>query len=836
MRGPATFSAEGRMNTKDRRIQDCKKQSHTSKLPSSYKNNSIKEELCFEYISSFNQQFLSMYPKRRLPYMTAQNECGVKKFVGSTLRPTQLPYSELYDMYECASFLSGYILYEPLASLSDPPHNLFSPSQTLISNVGDCFDISALLCSFLLGAGYDAYVVYGYAPNFISLRDQSMTLCPMISGQGDSFNSQTSSESKKDDTGENTNENSYIPIDNSVKDSAYLKQQKELKITAATDTFELWIQDTLVGVPKDEVKRLKNRCMHAWVLVCAGKRDVKEHVFLESSTGRAYSMINSPYLAVEGLWNNVNYWVHLHPERKINEIDFDLKNVHVWEVLFIDTHTSGSSLLDDNNNDSGEPESDDLLTNSQIQKTNTEDDINASKLMKAFDAPPTWVDALYLERKNHLLRYPPYGKRSVQYFCSKVDFFSRLTNSQCLVMRITCYLNRECTILKEIHEWYENRKDKLYKRVRYYLGKTKFVEHYHPGSEGEVKQWTEYPGKQIEIDFHVNGRLDRLKRREEYVGRKVVEYFEGRTDQLIVRCVDFTTDKYLPGARLLTLPGGGLAPELYVLKMNQDFERNPKVIEGTDVARRAFYIREGKLIAQYHFGKGNVFSEVKTYFHARGNGTPIMSEFAIAQEVGVDESTEALQEAATLERECYTAIKLSFQQIQKIHEFRQAFEGVVITEKTVFDAALDKANDTSNTSSSTVVEKSTEKVVKEIDYLTPFLRHVKNPNTISREEALEIRQNCLDSLKTRLIERANIIQSRLNEENAKLGRKQEQFQRSQREGDLSTEEYEKYCTEAMFRIQILEQRLVSHEETALKKFAELDSRLALDVRLKCLRS
>ena len=55
-------------------------------------------------------------------------------------------------------------------------------------------------------------------------------------------------------------------------------------------------------------------------------------------------------------------------------------------------------------------------------------------------------------------------------------------------------------------------------------------------------------------------------------------------------------------------------------------------------------------------------------------------------------------------------------------------------------------------------------------------------------------------------------------------------------GDLSTEEYERYCTEAMFRIQILEQRLAAHEEAALKKFSELDIRLASDTRLKVLRT
>ena len=38
----------------------------------------------------------------------------------------------------------------------------------------------------------------------------------------------------------------------------------------------------------------------------------------------------------------------------------------------------------------------------------------------------------------------------------------------------------------------------------------------------------------------------------------------------------------------------------------------------------------------------------------------------------------------------------------------------------------------------------------------------------------------------------------------------------------------------MFRIQILEQRLVNHEETALKKYQELDERLSVDPRLNVL--
>lgn len=45
---------------------------------------------------------------------------------------------------------------------------------------GDCFDFAIVLASFLLGAGYDALVVVGYAPAAIRLADQSDAICPML--------------------------------------------------------------------------------------------------------------------------------------------------------------------------------------------------------------------------------------------------------------------------------------------------------------------------------------------------------------------------------------------------------------------------------------------------------------------------------------------------------------------------------------------------------------------------------------------------------------------------------------------------------------------------------
>ena len=56
-----------------------------------------------------------------------------------------------------------------------------------------------------------------------------------------------------------------------------------------------------------------------------------------------------------------------------------------------------------------------------------------------------------------------------------------------MVMRITTYLNKERTIVKEVTEWFENRKDKMFKRVRVMLGgENRFMEFYHPGDTGSI--------------------------------------------------------------------------------------------------------------------------------------------------------------------------------------------------------------------------------------------------------------------------------------------------------------------------------------------------------------
>lgn len=107
-----------------------------------------------------------------------KNECGKRKFICSTIRPTKLPFTSLYDYAGCAKFTANYLEYEELQDPDRLAEIMPSPANVIKWQAGDCFDFAIVLCSLLLGTGYDAYVVYGTAPKNITTKDESLMECP----------------------------------------------------------------------------------------------------------------------------------------------------------------------------------------------------------------------------------------------------------------------------------------------------------------------------------------------------------------------------------------------------------------------------------------------------------------------------------------------------------------------------------------------------------------------------------------------------------------------------------------------------------------------------------
>ena len=844
MNSNIVFTAEGRSNCKAERIADARANVEQAVVPPSYISNDTKEELCYEYILSFVEQFKALYPNRKELFLMRPNEYGVNKFVCTTLRPQEVPYPELYDMYECASFFAGFILYEPLDPPTEEPTCLPSPTFTLKRHTGDAFDLATLLCSYLLGSGYDAFMVNGYAPRSITLRDQSSSRCPISISGSNTASARPTQDSSTDDT---SDENPYKPPNNKVRNSQYLIDAAERKRVAGLDTFKLWKEEEPEdgAGANDRSDHLYGQRVHAWVLVRAGRRGLTEHLFVEPTTGRVYPTGKCPYLGIEAVWNSQNYWVNTKPQEGLKNLDYDLDNTSSgnWEYVFATTGNSLTKQQSQNQEDEEEGGMDELARMTadpdpdEDEKAQEQDEDTNGVVEVSLDAPPSWVSPLDMDRGLYLTRYPPHGKRTVVYSCAKADFYARNSHPQGMVMRVTAYLDRARTLVKEVHEWYENRKDKMYKRVRHYVSGYRFVESFHPGSVGEVQTWTEWPGKRREVVFYVEGRLDRLAYREEDIGSRIIEKFSDRTDRLTYRCVVLSMNKDDSGPRIFALPGGSLCHELYVLRMTVLYDIDPHDDFGESIQERVFDVVEGKAVTSCHYAKSKVTNNVRHYHHSPG----VDAGQDPADLEPLEEDPEVLQDMASLERETFAHVKLAFSQINAVTQYRSNSEAAGDgkgVEKTVFEAAMDRA-----ATEAVVVREhanananNTEVDAEDVDYLTPFLRNVSDPANMSAEESLDVRQSCLDAFKARLVERANIIQSRLADENAKLVRKQEQFQRSQRDGDLSTEEYEKFCTEAMFRISILEQRQASHEEQALKKFADLDAQLNSDMRLRALRA
>lgn len=149
------------------------KEGRYGNIPISYTENSPKEELVLEHVIQYQKQFKFAYDVDRDLLLYPRNECEVYKFICTTIRPQKMGYLELYDYNKAVKFISNFIQYEQLDPPDQYPTVIPSPTNVMKWQKGDSFDMSILLVSILIGAGYDAYVVFGTADRLITTKNES---------------------------------------------------------------------------------------------------------------------------------------------------------------------------------------------------------------------------------------------------------------------------------------------------------------------------------------------------------------------------------------------------------------------------------------------------------------------------------------------------------------------------------------------------------------------------------------------------------------------------------------------------------------------------------------
>lgn len=335
-------------------------------------------------------------------------------------------------------------------------------------------------------------------------------------------------------------------------------------------------------------------------------------------------------------------------------------------------------------------------------------------------------------------------------------------------MKVSLYEDMARRILVESREFFANRRDRLHIRYRYPL-QGKLVESFLPGHSFGLRELTEIGGRKREFCFYVSARQDSLIRREDDIGRKIVERFVGRSDKLAYRSASLSRDCGLTRATrpLYTLPTSEAA-DLMVEKMSQKFIQTLGSNAADHVAKRTYFVQQGRIRTLMHRNSWHITR--RNWLHAKTESCPSVHEKFLPEDCharsGMRVNAEAPSALLTAERDCLTDIRRAQLEMLELLNFRHREEIGILT-----DDHLEKLSSPRCQVNGEDMEQRTN-TDRCTDYLTPFLGDTAVATCATALESQTARDKCLICLKERLIERANIIMMRLNEENSKLAKKQ----------------------------------------------------------------
>ncbi|KAF1500842.1 Dynein regulatory complex subunit 7, partial [Megadyptes antipodes antipodes] len=788
----------------------------TSQLPSSYKTNSLKEKKLLHIADHFLQQYAHLCPDRKPLFLHPVNECGVEKFVSTTVRPTLLPYTELYHWDGCASFVSDYLTVEPLKSPVTPPSSLYSPTTILKYQRGNCFDFSVLLCSMLIGAGYDAYCVHGYATREICTLDETLELCPLL---------RKPQEVPKE--GMKKSSNKYRvkpPPDLHSKFELQQEAKKAAETEAAQKNKEREEEKELEKPRRDPLYGLR---VHAWVLVLSGKREVPETFFINPFTGNSHSTMDEHFLGIESVWNHRNYWVNMQDcWNGCKDLIFDLGDAIRWEIML-----------------SGSNKPLQLLPDAEEEKELSDrdmDDMQEKEEDISFDMPPSWVAPIQISPREFETRCS-LGRKVILYRKAKLEKWAPYLNGNGLVKRLTIYADLDCTEVVEVREWFKNREDML--DMREVNKQTQLTtDYFSPGHLLNLKAHT-YTSLEPEtghtMEFYNEARVDGLQKRVENAN-EMTEYFVGRDDFLHVRHMEF-------GKRGKKIHLAGTRTDINsqpIVQIKECFHRNLEKPADEDVAERIFLITEETIHLTYHLKDKYITASKKDFFKAserdrKGKEIVMTPEMCITYQAGSSEKEKLLhlykllQELTEEEKRLKQQVRQSEAEVLNILKIRENEETAVKLSVSIYNTERnEKRRQQNEAMKNTMEDELPRQEEQDLDYLAPFLIQIGYREKMTKGQALRVRDDCLTDFKRRLIDKANVIQARFEKAVEELQKKDQWFQ--EKKNQLSAEEEDDFLarySETMFHIHILALRLNREKQTAPQKYLALEEKLRKDPRL-----
>jgi len=586
--------------------------------------------------------------------------------------------------------------------------------------------------------------------------------------------------------------------------------------------------------------------VHCWVLVLEGKRDILEESFyIEPATGTRYPVNQSPYLAIESIWNCHNYWVNMQDcSNGIDNIMFDLMNPTNWEYIFLDHQRSspgpGQNQLAQLNPSGGDASGDQGGENAAADAAVSQiTGANSSAI--ALDLPPSWCSKLFLPKSAFDTLAP--GRKKVKlYYKSRLEVFADYSEPDGLVQRVTMYDDRERTVEREVREVYRFRKDKLAKRERFpqegrvveYFDKGRMPRGETPDGLKQLEFWTNENRRVLE--FYPGARIDGLVRREDKFGTKTIENFKFHDDRLSRRTIKYSLTKDMSSRFGQMWVPDNSCTEIH--KVKEIYELNPKIDADSDVSQLKYFVASGqvnRIEVDYHYTQCRVKNSRRVY-----NKDGLANE----ELVMVDPYAQPPRKAQTVDD--HHELQMRFQAtIQNIREMDRNVTELMrirsIDEEPNRIEVVTHVYDASRAKGSDDVKEEVqeeEEYRAEFDPLKAFLPanySFSEKGPLSQRDAEKVKSDCLRNLKQRLVERKDIIENRLYEQQSHLEAEHTKFQRQKDQMDpADIEKYEAEDKEARFKINILQMRLEKHNEDAFGKLNDLYASLKEDQRLSAL--
>ncbi|KAM4017283.1 dynein regulatory complex subunit 7 [Anomaloglossus baeobatrachus] len=793
------------------KVMDISGALEVSCFPPSYTQNSPSEQMLLDLAENFCRQYTQLYPDRTPLFTSPQNECGVQKFVCSTLRPTLLPYPSLYQWEECAHFVSECLTMEPLKPATELPLRLSSSVSVLRGQKGNCFDFSVLLCSLLLGAGYDAYCVSGYATHKMCLMDDREEACPLLAPPQESCEWSPLKPPQKYSV--------RPPRQLLSKFELQQEAKKEAKEQAASARQHEEAERRLAEAETPGPDPLYGRRVHCWVLVLGGKREVPDHFFIDAVLGRAHRTSDPHFLGIESLWNQDNYWVNMQDCRTgCKDVTFDLGDPLYWEFMLLST---GKPLL--------------LIPNL------SEDDEEEEDVQDQGPVPVSWALPIVVTPEEFKMRCPE-GKKLLQYKKARLEKWAPYLQEDGRVSCLALYQDTACSTELEVQDCFQNRKDKLdMRQVKRQTGVSS--EHFSPGRKDALKVHTFrslVPETERTMVFYNEARLDGLQRREEQA-KEMLEIFQSREDLLYYRQTTY-------GKRPKKVSIAGGPTEVHprpIIKIIERFHRNSNKAADEDVAERIFLITEDRVHVRCHGQDDRITTSTWDFLKPanlgeKGAHVVLNPENCISYQVEplakfnqnlyVYETLLHLQQGEQCAQE---AVRRAEAEVLAMLSRRAQEEADPQLTISTYDTERNRSGQEQRaTQQQAAWEDAQRRAALSLDYLAPYLSLVGDPEKLTRLQAQQVKDDCLRDLKNRLVQQANLIQARFEKETQELQKKQQWYHQNQPSLRREDEEaYLEFCSEAMFRIQILETRLNRHKRLAPQKYLTLEDRLNKDTRL-----